>query len=51
MSFDSILQEAEQLESVSTRLEGLADQHPTMTEGLLTIAGMFTAPPHYSQCW
>ena len=39
MSLDSILQEAERLNNVSTRLEGLADQHPTMTEGLLTIAG------------
>lgn len=39
MSFDSILQEADHLNDVSTRLEGLADQHPTMTEGLLTIAG------------
>jgi len=39
MQFQSILNEAEHLNGVSTRLEGLADEHPAATEELLTIAG------------
>jgi hypothetical protein len=39
MAFTEILREVDQLHSVSTRLEGLAEQHPPMTETLLTIAG------------
>ena len=39
MSFDAILREADQLHNVSTRLEGLAEQHPPMSDVLLTIAG------------
>jgi hypothetical protein len=39
MVFDAILDEVDQLHSVSTRLEGLAERHPPMTESLLTIAG------------
>jgi hypothetical protein len=39
MPFDAILREVDQLHNVSTRLEGLADQHPPMSEALLTIAG------------
>jgi hypothetical protein len=39
MPFDAILREVDQLHSVSTRLEGLADQHLPLSEGLLTIAG------------
>lgn len=39
MSFEAILNEVDQLHSVSTRLEGLADQHPPFTEALMTIAG------------
>ena len=39
MSFDAILDEVEQLNGVSTRLEGLADHHTRVTEQLLTIAG------------
>ena len=31
--------EVEHLHGVSTRLEGLADEHPLATEELLTIAG------------
>jgi hypothetical protein len=34
-----ILNEIEHLNGVSTRLEGLANQHPIVTEELLTIAG------------
>jgi hypothetical protein len=39
MPFAAILREVDQLHSVSTRLEGLADQHTPIAEALLTIAG------------
>jgi hypothetical protein len=37
--FEVILNEVDQLNGVSARLEGLADQHEPFTEALLTIAG------------
>ena len=39
MPFEAILDEVDQLQNVSTRLEGLADQHVAITEALMTIAG------------
>jgi hypothetical protein len=39
MPFAAILREVDQLHSVSTRLEGLADKHAPISEPLLTIAG------------
>ena len=39
MPFEAILREVDQLHNVSTRLEGLAEQHAPITEALLTIAG------------
>ena len=39
MLFQAILDEVDQLHSVSTRLEGLAQQHPPVSEALVTIAG------------
>ena len=39
MPFEAILDEVDQLRNVSTRLEGLADKHPPVSEALLTIAG------------
>jgi hypothetical protein len=39
MAFEAILDEVEQLHNVSTRLEGLADQHPPVSQALITIAG------------
>ena len=39
MAFEAILNEVEQLHDVSTRLEGLAEQHPPVSEALITIAG------------
>jgi hypothetical protein len=39
MPFAAILREVDQLHSVSTRLEGRAEQHAPMSEALLTIAG------------
>lgn len=39
MSFHAILNEVDQLHSVSTRLEKLAEHHEPVTEQLLTIAG------------
>jgi hypothetical protein len=37
--FEVIMNEVEQLNGVSTRLEGVADEHPPFTEALLTVAG------------
>jgi hypothetical protein len=39
MAFEAILDEVDQLHSVSTRLEGLAELHPPMSDALLKIAG------------
>jgi hypothetical protein len=39
MAFEAILDEVDQLHNVSTRLEGLAEQHSPITEALMTIAG------------
>lgn len=39
MAFEAILNEVDQLHSVSNRLEGLADVHPPMSDALLRIAG------------
>ena len=39
MNSDAILHEVEQLHNVSDRLETLAEQHPLVSEALITIAG------------
>jgi hypothetical protein len=39
MPFQAILDEVDQLHSVSTRLEGLAEHHPPVSEALVIIAG------------
>jgi hypothetical protein len=39
MVFEAILDEVDQLQNVSTRLEGLAEQHSPVSEALITIAG------------
>jgi hypothetical protein len=39
MHFEAILDEVDQLHSVGTRLEGLAEAHPPVSEALITIAG------------
>jgi len=39
MAFEAILDEVEKLHNVSSRLEGLAEHHPPMTDALLRIAG------------
>jgi hypothetical protein len=39
MPFEAILREVDQLNNVGTRLEGLAEQHPAMSEALMSIAG------------
>ena len=39
MAFEAILHEVDQLHNVSSRLEGLAEQHTPITEALLTSAG------------
>jgi hypothetical protein len=38
MAFEAIMAEVEQLHGVSSRLEGLADQHPPVSTALVTIA-------------
>ena len=39
MPFEAILNEVDQLRNISTRLEGLAEQNPRVSEALMTIAG------------
>jgi hypothetical protein len=39
MRFEALLTEVENLHSVSTRLEGLAESHPPFSDALITIAG------------
>lgn len=39
MAFEAIMNEVDQLHSVSTRLEGLAEDHPPVLTELLSIAG------------
>jgi hypothetical protein len=38
VAFEAILNEVEQLHSVSSRLEGLAEEHPTVLDAILTVA-------------
>lgn len=38
MAFEAILNEVEQLHGVSSRLEGLAEEHPPVSTALITIA-------------
>jgi len=39
MLFEAILHEVDQLNNVSTRLEGLAEQHSSVSDALIKIAG------------
>jgi len=39
MAIEAILREVEHLHSVSTRLEALAEQHPHMSQEIVTVAG------------
>ena len=39
MPSKALLHEAQQLKEVSGRLESLADEHPTVTDAILTISG------------
>jgi hypothetical protein len=39
MPANTILQEAQKLHEVSERLDSLADEHPTVSEALITISG------------
>jgi hypothetical protein len=39
IGFEAILKEVDDLQGVSARLEGLAEQYPPVTEALMTIAG------------
>jgi hypothetical protein len=39
MPANTILQEAQKLHDVSERLDSLAEEHPTVSEALITISG------------
>ena len=39
MAFEAILNEVDQLNSAGDRIEGLAEDHPPVSEALLSIAG------------
>jgi hypothetical protein len=39
MPYEAIMAEVSELQNVSGRLTSLAENHPTLTNGLLTIAG------------
>jgi hypothetical protein len=39
MAFEAILNEVDELHSVSARLEGLAEEHQPISEALLSVAG------------
>jgi hypothetical protein len=39
MTLEAILAEAEQLHNISNRLKALAEQHPPVSDALLTISG------------
>ena len=39
MHSNAILREAQQLHSVSERLDSLAEEHPVVSEALITISG------------
>jgi len=39
MAFESILAEVDQLNLAGDRIEGLAEDHPIVSEALVTIAG------------
>jgi hypothetical protein len=39
IAFEAILAEAEHLHNVSNRLEALAEQHPPVSQALMTISG------------
>jgi hypothetical protein len=51
MPFEAILNEVDQLHNVSTHLEGLADQHPPVSEALMMIAETFATLQPYWQSW
>jgi hypothetical protein len=50
MAFEAILDEVDQLHNVGTRLEGLAELHPPVSEALITIAGTVRSTALYRQC-
>jgi len=39
MAFHAILEEVEQLHNIGTRLEAMAEEHPRVSEALITMAG------------
>lgn len=39
MPFEAIPDEVEELHNVSSRLEALAEEHPTVLDAILTVAG------------
>jgi hypothetical protein len=47
MAFEAILDEVDQLHNVSTRFEGLAEQHPPVEEALMRSREKFAARRRY----
>jgi hypothetical protein len=45
MPANTILQEVQKLHAVSERLDSLADEHPNVSEALITISGNIRHPP------
>ena len=39
MAYEAIVDEVQQLHGIGTRLMGLADEHPPMSQGLIGVAG------------
>lgn len=51
MPSSTILHEAEQLKHVSQRLELTADEHPSVTDAILTICGTIRSTATLWKCW
>jgi hypothetical protein len=50
MGFEAILDKVDQLHNVSTRLEGLAERHPPVSEALINDCGKRSQHCHYLGC-
>ena len=51
MNSNAIMHEVQQLYNMSDRLNTLAEQHPLVTEALITISGSVRNTPPCWRCW
>ena len=51
MHSNAILNEAQQLHNVSSRLDVLAEEHPVVSEALITISGSVRSTATLLKCW